>query len=176
MKCLLCNDWIESLPKLRDLIMFNQRKEYSCRSCKHQFKNLSKERCQNCNKELYGDACIDCKLWMKKGYIPKHLAIYRYEENMKEYFSEKEARERRLAIYTEKIQETVLNKSAETIRSLVDERHNQKMTQQEISDITGIKPSNLARFESGGRVPTLIVLEKYANALGKHIEIKICDD
>ncbi len=24
---------------------------------------------------------------MKKGYIPKHLAIYRYEENMKEYFS-----------------------------------------------------------------------------------------
>ena len=87
MKCLLCNDWIESLPKLRELIMFNQRKEYSCRSCKHQFKNLSKERCQNCNKELYGDACIDCKLWMKKGYIPKHLAIYRYEENMKEYFS-----------------------------------------------------------------------------------------
>ena len=67
--------------------MFNQRKEYYCRSCKYQFKNLSKERCQNCNKELYGDSCIDCKLWMKKGYIPKHLAIYRYEENMKEYFS-----------------------------------------------------------------------------------------
>ena len=41
------------------------------------------------------------------------------QENMKEYFSEKEARERHLAIYTEKIQETVLNKSAETIRSLV---------------------------------------------------------
>ena len=79
------------------------------------------------------------------------------QENMKEYFSEKEARERRLAIYTEKIQETVLNKSAETIRSLVDERHNQKMTQQEISDITRIKPSNLARFESGSRVPTCIL-------------------
>ncbi len=30
MKCLLCNDWIESVPKLRELIMFNQRKEYSC--------------------------------------------------------------------------------------------------------------------------------------------------
>ena len=91
------------------------------------------------------------------------------QENMKEYLTEKETREKRLAVYTEKIQETVLNKSAE-------ERHNQKMTQQEISDITGIQPSNLARFESGGRVPTLIVLEKYANALGKHIEIKICDD
>ena len=87
MKCLLCNDWIESVPKLRDLITFNQREEYSCVSCKNQFKKLSKERCQNCNKELHRDTCIDCKLWMKKGYIPKHLAIYRYEENMKDYFS-----------------------------------------------------------------------------------------
>ena len=60
--------------------------------------------------------------------------------------------------------------------SAYEERHAQKMTQQEISDITGIQPSNLARFESGGRVPTLVVLEKYANALGKHIEIEICDD
>ena len=87
MKCLLCNDWIESVPKLRYLITFNQREEYSCVSCKNQFKKLSKERCQNCNKELHRDTCIDCKLWMKKGYIPKHLAIYHYEENMKDYFS-----------------------------------------------------------------------------------------
>ena len=90
------------------------------------------------------------------------------QENMKEYLTEKEAREKRLEVYTEKI--------PETIRQLVEERHRQKMTQQEIADITGIKPSNMARFESGGRVPTLVVLEKYANALGKHIEIKICDD
>ena len=40
----------------------------------------------------------------------------------------------------------MLNKSVETIRSLVDESHDQKMTQQEISDITGIKPSNLAQL------------------------------
>ena len=87
MKCLLCNDWIESVPKLRDLITFNQREEYPCVSCKNQFKKLSKERCQNCNKELHRETCIDCELWMKKGYIPKHLAIYRYKENMKDYFS-----------------------------------------------------------------------------------------
>ena len=41
------------------------------------------------------------------------------EGNMQEYLTEKEAREKRLAVYTEKIQETVLNKSAETIRLLV---------------------------------------------------------
>ena len=69
------------------------------------------------------------------------------EGNMQEYPTEKK-REKRLAVYTEKIQETVLNKSAETIRLLVEERHNQKMTQQELSDITGIQPSNLARFEN----------------------------
>ena len=39
----------------------------------------------------------------------------------------------------------------------------------------GVLPSNLARFESGSRIPTLVVLEKYANALGKHIDIEICD-
>ena len=83
------------------------------------------------------------------------------EGNMQEYLTEKEAREKRLAVYTEKIQETVLNKSAETIRLLVEERHNQKMTQQELSDITGIQPSNLARFESGGRVPMIITVKMY---------------
>ncbi|MFR5916061.1 MAG: hypothetical protein ACLUGJ_14075 [Blautia wexlerae] len=57
------------------------------------------------------------------------------EGNMQEYLTEKKAREKRLAVYTEKIQETVLNKSAETIRLLVEERHNQKMTQQELSVI-----------------------------------------
>ena len=44
------------------------------------------------------------------------------------------------------------------------------MTQQEIADITGIKPSNMARFESGGRVPTLSVLEKWREKDRKKIK------
>ena len=71
------------------------------------------------------------------------------QENMKEYLTEKESREKRLEVYTEKIQEKVLSRSSEKIRQLVKKRHRQKMTQQEIADITGIKPSNMARFESG---------------------------
>lgn len=66
-------------------------------------------------------------------------------------------------------------KSAEVIEQLVKERHRQGMTQQDLSDLTGILPPNLARLESGTRVPTLVVLEKYASALGMHIEIKICE-
>ena len=114
---------------------------------------------------------IGWDIFIRMEYLTSFMEYYAGKN-----LTEKEAREKRLAVYAEKIQETVLNKSAETIRLLVEERHNQKMTQQELSDITGIQPSNLARFESGGRVPTLIVLEKYANALGKHIEIKICDN
>ena len=40
------------------------------------------------------------------------------QENMKEYLTEKESREKRLEVYTEKIQEKVLSRSSETIRQL----------------------------------------------------------
>ena len=92
------------------------------------------------------------------------------------YEVEKESRERRILAYTESIQEYLLSHSKEVISELVEERHNQNMTQQEISNITGVMPSNIARFEAGSRVPTLVMLQKYASALGKHIEIKICDN
>lgn len=94
------------------------------------------------------------------------------EENYRE---EKENRERRLLVYSEKIQDFTLSQSKHIIEKLVEERHRQKVTQQEIADITGIRPSNLARFESGSRVPTLVVLQKYASALGKHVELQICE-
>ena len=57
----------------------------------------------------------------------------------------------------------------------MEERRQQGMTQQDVADITGILPSNLARLESRKRVPTLVVLQKYASALGMHIEVKLCD-
>ncbi|MEM0579595.1 helix-turn-helix transcriptional regulator [Blautia sp. HA2174] len=59
---------------------------------------------------------------------------------------------------------------------LVEERYRQKKTQQEMADITGVRASNIARFEKASRVPTLLMLEKYANALEKHIEIRITED
>ena len=97
------------------------------------------------------------------------------EENRVTYENEKERREKRLLAYTEMIQKKVQQDSSDLIHRLVEERKRQKMTQQEVSDITGIRTSNIARFEGGTRIPTLLMLEKYANALGKHIEIKISD-
>lgn len=95
--------------------------------------------------------------------------------NIAEYEAEKDARKKRLTAYEEKIQKMTLQMSSELIAELVAERKRQKKTQQDIADITGILSPNLARFENGSRVPTLIVLQKYASALGKKITLEICD-
>lgn len=96
--------------------------------------------------------------------------------NIEEYKAEKDAREKRLLAYANEIQKRTLQMSSALIAELVAERKRQKKTQQDMAEITGILPSNLARFENGSRVPTLIVLQKYANALGKEIKIELCED
>ena len=93
-----------------------------------------------------------------------------------DYEAEKEAREKRLMAYTEVIQRRTQESSSQIIKELVEERHRQRLTQQEVADMTGILPSNLARFESGTRIPTLVVLEKYAAAVGKRIELRLSDE
>ncbi len=95
--------------------------------------------------------------------------------NIKEYQAEKEVREKRLLAYAEEIQNSTLQMSSALIAELVSERKYQKKTQQDIADITGVLPANIARFENGSRVPTLVMLQKYADALGKKIKIEICD-
>ncbi len=95
------------------------------------------------------------------------------EIDKEEYLVEKEAREKRLLAYAEAIQERTMRMSQRIIDELVVERKNQNITQQELSNMTGIMPSNIARFESGKRTPTLVVLQKYAAAVGKHIEIEV---
>ena len=76
---------------------------------------------------------------------------YDIEMNKKDYQREKEARAKRLEAYAEAIQTITLQKSSKVIAP------------------------NLARLESRKRVPTLVVLQKYASALGMHIEVKLCD-
>ena len=59
------------------------------------------------------------------------------QSNREGYMVERDARRRRIAIYAEKIQERVEHSSSEIIKQLVEDRHNQKMTQQDKADITG---------------------------------------
>ena len=62
------------------------------------------------------------------------------------YQEEKELREKRLLAYAELIQEKVQKDTEEIIKELVEERYRQKKTQQEMSEITGVRSSNIARF------------------------------
>lgn len=100
---------------------------------------------------------------------------YDIEMNKTDYQREKETRAKRLEAYAEAIQKITLEKSSKVIENLVEERRRQGLTQQDLADMTGILAPNLARLERGKRVPTLVVLQKYASALGMHIEIKLCD-
>ena len=80
---------------------------------------------------------------------------------------------KRLQAYVEAIQKKVASHTDEVVKELVAESHRQGLTQSDIADRTGMKASNIARLENGSGIPTLVVLEKYASALGKHIEVKI---
>lgn len=86
--------------------------------------------------------------------------------NMEEYRTQKRHEKTAYGL-CRRNSENTLQMSSALIEELVAERKYQKKTQQDIADITGILPANIARFENGSRVPTLVVLQKYASALGK---------
>ena len=114
----------------------------------------------------------DTSKYSKKGAEMRNIM----QINREDYIIERDYRKKRLEEFQEAIQENLKGLSTEIINELVDERERQNLTQKDVADIKGILPYNLARFETGTRIPTLMVLEKYASALDKHIEIKLCDN
>lgn len=54
-------------------------------------------------------------------------------------------------------------------------RKEKKLTQQEIADMLGVKRPNITRFENGSYNPTVEMLVKMAECLGKELEIKLVD-
>ena len=83
------------------------------------------------------------------------------EANRLDYQKQKEEREKRILAYAEAIQKSTLESTSQVIHELVEERHRLGMTQQDVADITGILPSNIDRLEGGGRVPTLVMMQKF---------------
>ena len=63
----------------------------------------------------------------------------------------------------------------EIIKDLVYERKRLGLTQQDIADKTGMKAPNVTRVEGCKFTPTLDVLERYAQAVGKKIKIELVD-
>lgn len=62
------------------------------------------------------------------------------------------------------------------VKELIAERKRLGLTQQQIADLTGMKAPNITRIESCKYTPSLDVLVRYANALGKKIEFTMVDN
>ncbi len=63
----------------------------------------------------------------------------------------------------------------EVIKALIKYRIENNITQQELSDRTGISKSNISRFESGKHSPTLNMLHRIANGLKKEVKLTLID-
>lgn len=75
----------------------------------------------------------------------------------------------------QEVSEEVKTFANHIIDVLIDERKRQGMTQQEVADITGMKAPNITRVESRKYTPTLDVLVRYANAVGKELHFELVD-
>ena len=93
-------------------------------------------------------------------------AIKSFEETLAEEMKDAEFRQEFLKTQQER---ELLDKIIQTRRQL-------GLTQQTIAERMGTSQSAVARIETGllsGRLPSLTSLQKYANAVGKQLEIRL---
>ena len=58
------------------------------------------------------------------------------------------------------------------IRGLIDGRQELNITQKELSEKTGIEQSHISRLENGNYNPSIKLLKRVANGLGKELHIE----
>lgn len=89
---------------------------------------------------------------------------------------EKEQRTKGLEAYMTYVERLAEGESKKIVNELVEDRKQRNLTQQDIADITGLLTSNIARFKKAEHIATLVMLEKYATALGKKIVVTLEDE
>lgn len=60
----------------------------------------------------------------------------------------------------------------EIMKAIIDARCENNLTQKQLSEIIGIRQSNLSRIESGACSPNVATLNKIAEGLGKELHIE----
>lgn len=78
---------------------------------------------------------------------------------------------KRLLAYAEALDLEAKEKSDNAMQELRTIRKNQKLTQGQVSELTGIATPNIARLEACKSTATLAALNRYANALGYDIKL-----
>ena len=87
MKCLLCGKSLQTEITFTNLLCFKKEEELVCESCISSFETIGGNHCPSCFKKGMSIICQDCQFWCKKGVKVDHVALYSYNQAMKEYFS-----------------------------------------------------------------------------------------
>ena len=87
MKCLLCDKGLKTELNFTSLLCFKKEEELVCESCLLSFEIIGDNHCPRCFKKDVSTNCQDCQFWCKKGVNVDHVALYSYNQAMKEYFS-----------------------------------------------------------------------------------------
>lgn len=67
----------------------------------------------------------------------------------------------------------IMEPEYQAILALYEARTDLGMSQKELSDLSGVRQSNISRIERGTCSPTINTLSRLAYAMGKRLEIKI---
>ena len=87
MKCLLCDKGLKTELTFTSLLSFKKEEELVCESCLLSFESIGDNHCPGCYKKDMSTNCQDCQFWCKQGVKVEHVALFSYNEAMKEYFS-----------------------------------------------------------------------------------------
>lgn len=87
MKCLLCGKSLQTEINFTNLLCFKKEEELVCESCLSSFESIGDTHCPSCFKNDVSIKCQDCQFWCKQGVKVDHVALYSYNQAMKEYFS-----------------------------------------------------------------------------------------
>lgn len=60
----------------------------------------------------------------------------------------------------------------DVIRSMIDARNAQNLTQKELAERTGINQSDISKLENGTRNPSLKLLKRLAEGMGTRLKIE----
>ncbi|WP_159564653.1 ComF family protein [Streptococcus halichoeri] len=87
MVCLLCGNNSDSNESLLAILLFFNQESYLCLACQQKFHQLKGELCMHCCKVSSQSPCQDCQKWqLDYQHKVDHLALYKYNQAMKDYF------------------------------------------------------------------------------------------
>ena len=86
--------------------------------------------------------------------------------------SYKEYKEKALSNSEIKAEYDALQPEYDIIQAMIDARISQKITQKELSEITGITQADISRIENGTRNPSLAMVKRIAAGLGMQLRLE----